>query len=137
MDSDPDCVVPRYIITPQRRIPEDSKSHIPDFVIEVVKFTGPPIQLRTVLIVKVKNSQHWPAGVPSLERQLNRQTDTAFSGTAVSRVYWIGVIGPHWRYGVKEDDGQDPIPLIAWHDVTDDQASYTDLQTLVALVAAM
>jgi hypothetical protein len=52
-------------------------------------------------------------------------------------VYWIGVIGPHWRYGVKDDDGQDPIPLIAWHGVTDDQTSYTDLQTLVALVADM
>jgi hypothetical protein len=126
-----------YIVTPQRRIPEDSESHIPDFVIEVVRLISSPIQFRTVLIVEVKNSQHWEAGIPSLERQIKRQTDAAFSGTAVSQVYWIGVIGPHWRYGIKEDDGQDPRPLINWHDITHDQASYTDLQALVALIAAM
>ena len=126
-----------YIVAPQRRIPEDSESHVPNFVLEVVRLTTSPIQLRTVLIVKVRNSQHWEAGIPSLERQIKRQTGAAFSGTAVSPVYWIGVIGPHWRYGIKEGDGQDPRPLIAWHDTTHDHASYTDLQALVALVAAI
>ena len=33
-----------YIVTPQRRIPEDSESHIPDFIIEVVRLISSPIQ---------------------------------------------------------------------------------------------
>ncbi|KAF7785101.1 hypothetical protein Agabi119p4_1266 [Agaricus bisporus var. burnettii] len=125
-----------YIVTPQRRIPDES-DHIPDFVVEVVKIVSPPMQLRTVLIVKIKNSQHWEAGIPALERQILRQTDASFSGTAVSQVYWIGVIGPHWRYGIKEDDGQDAVPLIDWHHVTHDQDSYNNLQNLATLVAAL
>ena len=88
-----------YIITPQRRIP--------DFVIEVVKMGAAPLIFRTVLIAKIRNSQHWEDGVPALERQLNRQLDAAFAGTAHSKVYWIGAIGPHWRYGEKLDEGQD------------------------------
>jgi hypothetical protein len=113
-----------YIVTPQRRIPKDTESHISDFVIEVKKLIAPPFQFRTVL---VKNSQHWQAGIPSLERQVKRQPDAAFSGTAVPKMYWIGVIGPHWLHGIKEeDDKEDPKPLtlIAWHDITRDQASY-------------
>jgi hypothetical protein len=136
VDVNLDHVVPYFPRLYRCRIPEDNESHIPDFVIEVVRLISSPIQFRTVLIVEVKNSQHWEAGIPSLERQIKRQTDTAFSGTAVSQVYWIGVIGPRWRYGVKEDDRQDPRPLINWHDITHDQASYTDLQALVALIAA-
>jgi hypothetical protein len=60
----------------------------------------------------------------------------AFAGTAHAEVYWIGAIGPHWRYGEK-DDGQDPVPLIEWHDTIHDAASYADLQQLVALVNAL
>ena len=48
----------------------------------------------------------------------------------------IGVLGPHWRYDIKEDE-QDQRSLIAWHDTTHGKASYADLQALVALVAAM
>lgn len=44
-----------YIITPQRRLPDDP--HIPDFVIEVVKLSTLPLTFRNVLIVKIKNSQ--------------------------------------------------------------------------------
>ncbi|KAJ7803568.1 hypothetical protein B0H14DRAFT_2887395 [Mycena olivaceomarginata] len=127
-----------YIVTPQQRIPEDSESHIPDFVIEVVKMTqATPLTFRTVLIVEIKNSQHWPNGRAALDRQISRQTDAAFTGTAHTKVYWIGAIGPHWRYGVKEDDGQAIRPLILWHDTTHDDASYTDFQKLVALVSAL
>ena len=55
------------------------------------------IQFRTVLIVEVKNSQHWEAGIPSLERQIKRQTDAAFSRTAVSQVYCSGLVpGRHY-----------------------------------------
>jgi len=47
--------------------------------------------------------------------------------TAVGKVHWIGTIGPRWRYGDKEDDGQDPRTLVEWHHVTHDKASYRDL----------
>lgn len=39
-----------FIVTPQRRMPEDSKSYIPDLVIEVVKLAFPPNTFRTVLV---------------------------------------------------------------------------------------
>ncbi|KAF8554795.1 hypothetical protein OG21DRAFT_1603252 [Imleria badia] len=126
-----------YIVTPQRRLPNDPESHIPDFVIEVVKLSTPPITFRTVLIVKIKNSQHWQSGIGALERQLGRQTDAAFAGTAHTKVCWIATIGPHWRYGEKDDNGQDPQPLIDWHHTTHDQASFDDLQGLAGLVGAL
>ena len=126
-----------YLVTPQRRIPEDSKSHIPDFVLEVVRLTTPPVTFRTVLVVKVKNSQHWRSGIPALECQINRQTDTAFAGTAFRKIYWISTIGPHWRYGFRDDEGQDAVPLIDWHDTTHDQGSFKDLHILADLVAAL
>ncbi|PBK66489.1 hypothetical protein ARMSODRAFT_1021295 [Armillaria solidipes] len=118
-------------------LPDDSDSHIPDFVIEVVKLSTPPLTFRTVLIVKVKNSQYWEAGIPVLQRQIDRQTDAAFAGTAFEKVYWIGTIGPHWRYGIKEDDGRDPRPLINWHHITHDQVSFDDLQILTRLIGEM
>ena len=126
-----------YLILPQRRITEDSQSPIRDFVIEVAKLTTSPFQLRTVLVVKARNNQHWQAGIPRLEQQIRRQTDTAFGGTAAFKVYWIGVVGPHWRYGVREENEQDPKPLIDWRDTIHDEASYDDLQRLTALIADM
>jgi len=86
------------------------QSHIPQFIIEVVKLSTPPLPLtfRTVLIVVIKNMQHWPGGVEALRRQLKRQTDAASTGTAKDQVYWIGTIGPHWLYGQKIDDGGGP-----------------------------
>src|ERR1700733_13253861 len=85
-----------YIVTPQRRLP-DPESHIPDFIIEVVKMATAPLAFRSVLIVKIKNSQHWEPGIPALQRQLNRQTDAAFAATPSSNFYWTRSIGPHWR----------------------------------------
>ena len=129
-----------YIVTPQRRPPDDSDSHIPDFIIEVVKLsTALALIFRTVLIVEIKNSQHWESGIPALVQQLSRQTDAAFAGTVHTKVYWIAseTIGPHWRYGEKEDDGQDLQALIGWHHTTHDQASFDDLRVLVRLVAAL
>jgi hypothetical protein len=86
--------------------------------------------------------QDWQAGIPSLETEINRLVDAAFrgettGGIAISKVYWIGVIGPHWRFGVKEDNGQTATPLIDWHDTAHDEASFEDFQRLVALVATM
>ncbi len=128
-----------YVLSPHRR-----RNHVSDLVIEVLKLITltPSLQFRTVLIVEIKNSQGWEAGIPSLERQINRLAVAAFSGTdismgtTISKVYWIAVIGPHWRYGIKED-GQDLRPLIAWHETTHDQASYDDFGRLTTLIADM
>ena len=97
-----------------------------------MKLSTAPLTFRCVLIVEIKNTQHWQTGIAALERQLSRQTDAAFAGTAHSKVYWIGTIGPHWRYGEKEDDGQNPTPLIDWHHTTHNQASFDDLQVLTS-----
>ena len=122
-----------YIVTPHLR-PLDPDSHL---IIEVVKMTTAPITLRSVLIIAIGNAENLRPGIPVPERELNRQIDTAFAGTARSKIYWIESIGPRWRYGEKEDDGQDVQPLIAWHDTTHDQASFDDFQTLTGLVAAL
>jgi len=127
-----------YMVTPQRRLSDDSESHIPDFIIEVARLSTPPLTLRTVLVVEIKNTQRWQsAGIEALQRQLNRQTDAAFAGTAHTKLYWIGTIGPHWRYGEREDNGQDLRPLIDWHHTTHDPASYHDFRVLVDLVTAL
>ena len=44
-----------YMVTPQRRLSDDSESHIPDFIIEVARLSTPPLTLRTVLVVEIKN----------------------------------------------------------------------------------
>ena len=123
-----------YVVTPQRRIAE----RIPDFLFEVAKISTPPLILRTVLIVKFKNSPLWESGKGALMREIELQADMTFEGTAKEKVYRIGIIGPHWIYGEKEDDdGQDLKPLIAWHHVTHDQASYLDLLELAGLMAGL
>jgi len=132
-----------FVVNPHRR--PSGNSHIP--AIEILKLTSSsPLTLRTVLIVEVKNTDEWPTGIPALERQLTTQTDAAFVGTdaafigaAHAEVYWIGAMGPHWRYGKKDqDDGQDLVPLIEWHHTqVHDAASFADLQKLVALVNAL
>ena len=134
-----------YVITPQLGVAEDLKTHIPDFVTEVAKMSestpGRSLVLRTVLVVKIRNTLHWDSdkGKDSLMRHIRIQTDAAFADTEVGKVYWIGVIGPHWRYGETEKGygGQDPRPLIAWHNVTQSDASYDDLMRLADLVAIM
>jgi len=126
-----------YLVSPQQRLPSDDQGHIPDFITEVVKLSTPPLTFRTVLIVKIKNTQHWPSGIQALKRQLGRQTDAAFAGTAGDKLYWIGAIGPHWQYGEKVYDGGKVQELIEWHDTIHDLASFNDLQALVQLVAAL
>jgi hypothetical protein len=46
-------------------------------------------------------------------------------------------MGPHWVYGEQGDNVKDPKPLIEWHDVTHDDASYHDFLQLVKLVARL
>ena len=98
-----------YIVTPQRRLLDDPKSFL---------------------------TEHWQSGTQTLQRKLNQQTDASFPGTAHTKLYWIGAIGPYWRYG-ERDYEQDLIPLIDWHHTTHDQASFNDLRDLVDLVSAL
>ena len=129
-----------FQVTPQRKLDEDdNESTIPDYIIEVSKATEPGrLNFQVVLIVEVKNSQHWPDGVERLSVKICKQANSAFSQTARGKLYWIAVIGPHWRYGSKEDDGQFGLsPHIPWHHTTHDDASFNDLQTLTGLVGAL
>jgi hypothetical protein len=137
---------PRYIVTPLHRTAGDSKHTRSRYLLfEVSKLTKLPVESRsrTVLIVAVMHSPgpDWRTGIPLLETEINRQADIAFrggvGGPAISKVYWVGVLGPHWQYGVKEDNGRELSPSIAWHDTTHDQASYDDFQHLIALLAEM
>jgi hypothetical protein len=98
----------------------------------------PAFQLRTVLVIDIRKMRHWQAGIPGQEEDIEGLTDATFKGSlseyanARSKVYWISVIGSHWRYGVS--DGQDSSPLIDWHTRVDDEDSYKDLQELADLV---
>jgi len=128
-----------YLVNPQQRLPSDAHTYIPEVIIEVIRLSTPPLTFRTVLIVKFKNTQHWPSGIQALKRQLGRHTNAAFSGTARDKVYWIAVIGPHWQYGERIDEleGGEDQELIKWHDTTHDLESFNDLEDLVQLVAAL
>ena len=127
-----------YAYWPLHRIAKD-KRHTPYLAYEVSEFIALPATRRSVLIVVIMESSDWRACVPSLEEGINRLTDDALSGTlsdrATSKVFWIGTIGHHWRYGVKEDNGREMKPLIDWHETIHDEASFDDFQRLVALVA--
>ncbi|KAF9506052.1 hypothetical protein BS47DRAFT_1353380 [Hydnum rufescens UP504] len=59
---------------------DNSKSSIPDSIIEVVKVSLHPLALRPVLIAEIQDTQYWESGIPALQHQLNRYTDGAFSG---------------------------------------------------------
>lgn len=132
---------PGHFVSPLGRISKDSY-RTPYLLFEVSKPTNnkPPRKYRTVLVVAVMNYPDWHAGVPFLEAEINRQADAAFTsgtiGTAISKLYWVGAIGPHWQYGIK-DQGQELKPLIAWHGTIHDEASYDDFKDLAALITDM
>jgi hypothetical protein len=126
-----------YVITPRRHVEGLSIAQIPNLIIDVAKVTLPSPGRRTVLVVEIKNSQHWDHGEKALMQRIRSWTTIAFTETAECKLYWIGAIGPHWMYGEKEDDEQAPKPLIGWHDVIHDDASYRDLLQLVELVASL
>lgn len=64
----------------------------------------PKLLLLIVLVIEIRNTPDWPAGIPAQERQIKCQTDAALAESDVSKarskVYWISVIGPHWWYGL-------------------------------------
>jgi len=43
-------------------------------------------------------------------------------------------MGFHWRYSKQDDNRQDIVSLINWHDITHDAISYANLQELARLV---
>jgi hypothetical protein len=99
---------------------------------------GVPFRYRPLVIVDIMNDQYWGSGHDSLMMQsIKHQIKTEFADGGREKVYWIGVIGPRWRYGVQREDDQEPTPLIPWHDVTHDDASYHDFMQLKELVASM
>jgi len=111
-------------------------------IIEVQKLSNPPtLPLLTVLVIEIRNTPDWPASIHAQETQIKRHTDAALAGGEVSKakskVYWISVIGPHWRYGDKDDDEQDPRPLIDWRHTTHDLDSYEHLRDLAGLVGSL
>jgi len=86
----------------------------------------PTLPLLTVLVIEIQT------GRPVFLRK--RLTNAAPTGSDVSKarskVYWISVIGPHWRYGDKDEDEENLRPLIDWRHTTHDQDSYEHLQVL-------
>jgi hypothetical protein len=125
-----------YSVCPRQRNGADG-----DLIIEVAKVTSPEspsqrLKFRILLVVEIKDYQHWDRKKQQLMQQLRHQTDDAFSRTARGKVFWIATIGPHWLYGEK-GHGQGMMPLIEWHHATFDDSSCRDLEQLVELVGSL
>ena len=126
-----------YILQPKRRFPANSA-----LLMEILKMpTSLTMPFRTVLVIEIRNNSDWQAGIPAQEARLKCLINAAFAGNesfrARTKVYWISVIGPHWRYGYRNNNGEDITPLIEWHHTTHDQDSYQDFQDLAGLVAVL
>lgn len=129
-----------YFVSPTRRLLSrgSPQSCIPDFYVEVRRWDGQRLgEGRIVLVIEIKKTNAWQSGIPALLRQLDYQLDASFDVSARSSVYWIAVIGPHWCYGIKEDNGQEPRQLIPWRQKTHSQRSLHDFNILAGLIAAM
>jgi len=109
---------------------------IPTFLVGIMDGTSLD-DIRIVLVVNIMNHQFWESGEDALMDHIKHQTKAGLVDNAREGVYWIGVIGPHWRYGVMVDGEEDPTPLIPWHHVTHDDASYQDFEQLQTLVNHM
>ena len=129
-----------YLVSPQIKTysEKDAAKGLPDLILEVAKPVDQPLfALRTILIVEIKNTHHWPNGVDHIMRRIDVDTGYEFSKTALDKLYWVAAIGPHWLYGVREEDERKGRPLIDWHHSVHDAASFTDFQTLATLVRAL
>ena len=74
-----------YAYGPLHRIAKDQR-HTPYLAYEVSEFIAFPATRRSVLIVVIMESSDWRACVPSLEKEINRLTNAALSGTLSERV---------------------------------------------------
>ncbi|KAK2465586.1 hypothetical protein APHAL10511_002478 [Amanita phalloides] len=128
-----------YVVSPQIKTysERDANQGLPDLILEVAKSVDQPFGLQTILIVEIKNPHHWPDGVDHIMRRIDLDTGYEFSKTAFNKLYWIAAIGPHWRYGVREEGERRAGPLIDWHDSVHDAASFTEFQALATLVRAL
>ena len=129
-----------YLVSPQIKTysKQDAVNSLPDLIIEVAKPANhQPFALRTVLIVEIKNTQHWPNGIDHILRRIDVDTGYEFSKTALDKLYWIAAVGPHWQYGVREEDEHRASPLIDWNHSVHDATSFTDLRALATLVHAL
>ena len=128
-----------YAVCPQKRHGAHG-----DLIMEVAKVlpseSHTERRLRILLVVEIKNPQHWDSGKEKLLQQLEHQTDLAFKttelGAAKDKLFWIASIGPHWQYGEKKY-GQTLNPLIEWHHDALDDASFLDLEKLAELVGSL
>ena len=125
-----------YVVCPRKRQGAEG-----DLIIEVAKATYPEspselIEDRIVLVVEIKDYQHWDHGKGPLMQQLSQQTDDAFKDTARDKLFWIATIGPHWLYGEKKRRRRMK-PLIEWQHAAFDDSSCRDLEQLVGLVRSL
>ncbi len=85
-----------YIVTLQRRLPDDPECHIPDFIIEVVKLSAAPLTFGTVLIVKIKtpstgSSEFKPFSCSSIDKvMLHSQTLLTQNCTGSAQLDLVG-----------------------------------------------
>ena len=116
-----------YLVSPKIKTysERDAVKGLPDLIIEVTKVASPPLLLRTILIVEITNTHHWPNGVDHMLRRIDLDTEYEFSKTGLDKLYWIAAVGPHWTYGVKEEE-RTSRPLIEWHHSVHDMASFSD-----------
>ena len=97
---------PYYAVCPQKRTGAHG-----DLIMKVAKDlpSESPTEFpsRIVLVIEIKDPQHWDSGKEKLMQQLEHETDLAFKstalGTAKDKLYWIATIGPHRLYGEKKD----------------------------------
>jgi hypothetical protein len=122
-----------YLVCPEQRI-----STKEPFILKVTKVALAPLTTRIVLVFAMAAAQHWPDGKDALSQLLWRQTQTAFSATAIEAVYWIGAIESHWRHGKTAVEGSSDMPSASeWHDTIHGEDSLESLARLARLVRDM
>ncbi|KAI0293983.1 hypothetical protein BC826DRAFT_1013580, partial [Russula brevipes] len=92
-----------YIVSPQIKtyIERGAVGGLPDLVIEVAKYTSQPFALRTILIVEIKNAQHWPDGVDHMLRRID--IDTGYDCIGLRLLALIGHMVSEKKMSVEQD----------------------------------
>lgn len=110
-------------------------------VIELNRLERLPGAFQTVLIVHIANPKQWVEGEKGIAKSmtsLQAVMKTSFRGWAGMEVYWISVIGQHWRYGIAKESGMsDDIllePMSDWnHSMKESEFSvvFKEIQTSI------